>query len=94
MHNFIYHVIDNSNDIEISKVLYNFCQINHIDYLKTDINVGSNFNTSHGMALNYGLSHIQFKQNYILLLLLDHDIIPFNNISFNSINTTFMVINK
>lgn len=87
MHDFIYHVIDNSNDIKISNLLYNFCQIHHIDYLKTDINVGSNFSSSHGMALNYGLMHIQFKQSHILLL--DHDIIPFNNISFNSINTTF-----
>lgn len=79
---FVIHVIDNSDDKEIAEHIRYHSSVNGIDYTKTFSN-SKGSSDSHSWAANF--SYQKFKDDYKLMLFLDHDCIPVKEFSVEEV---------
>lgn len=75
---FIIHVIDNSDDMEVAEHIRYHSSIQGIDYLKLFSN-SKGSSDSHSFAAN--VAYQKFKNDYYYFLFLDHDCIPVKEFS-------------
>lgn len=79
---FVIHVIDNSDDKEIAEHIRYHSSINEIDYTKT-FSGSKGSSDSYSFAANF--SYQKFKDDYSLMLFLDHDCVPVQDFSVEEI---------
>lgn len=75
---FVIHVIDNSDNLEVAEHIRYHCSIHGIDYTKT-FSGSKGSSDSHSFAANF--AYQKFKDQYRYFFFIDHDCIPVKEFS-------------
>jgi len=77
---FCYIVADNSNLIDKSNLIYEYCILNNIHYVKIPLNpFQRDPSYSHGQAINWSYKNIIKRTQPTFFGFIDHDILPFRD---------------
>lgn len=85
--NYVFTIVDNSNDNNSSLKIKELCQNYKISYIKCPNYSIKDPSTSHGLALNWVYKNIVVNNHIKKFGFLDHDLFPIGKIDLNNILT-------
>jgi len=78
---YVYLIVDNSNNSSVSSRIRSYCRDNNISYLRPFFRLYRNASKSHGSALNFIYRSFVKKSTFSYFGFIDHDLYPVKNTS-------------